>query len=32
MHGSSFNGDTERALQQLADLYDGLLREAPVPR
>lgn len=32
MHGSSFNGETERALQQLADLYDGWVREAPVPR
>ena len=32
MHGSSFNGDTERALQQLADVYDRLVREAPVPR
>jgi flavorubredoxin len=28
MHGSSFNGDTARALRQLADLYDGWLREA----
>ena len=32
MHGSSFNGDTERALRQLADLYDGWFRETPVPR
>ena len=32
MHGSSFNGDTERALQQLADLYDGWFRGATVPR
>jgi flavorubredoxin len=32
MHGSSFNGDTERSLQQLADLYDGWSREATVPR
>jgi flavorubredoxin len=28
MHGSSFNGDTVRALQQLADLYDGWFRKA----
>jgi flavorubredoxin len=28
MHGSSFNGDAERALHQLADLYDGWFQEA----
>jgi len=28
MHGSSFNGDAVRALNDLADLYDGWLREA----
>jgi hypothetical protein len=28
MHGSSFNGDAVRALHDLADLYDGWLREA----
>jgi hypothetical protein len=28
MHGSSFNGDTVRALNDLADLYDGWFREA----
>jgi flavorubredoxin len=28
MHGSSFNGDACRALRDLADLYDGWLREA----
>jgi ODP family beta-lactamase len=28
MHGSSFNGDAIRALNDLADLYDGWLREA----
>jgi flavorubredoxin len=27
MHGSSFNGDAHRALRDLADLYDGWLRE-----
>jgi flavorubredoxin len=29
MHGSSFNGDARRSLRDLADLYDGWLREAP---
>jgi flavorubredoxin len=28
MHGSSFNGNTERALKDLADLYDGWCRQA----
>jgi len=28
MHGSSFNGNASAALQQLADLYDGWLRDA----
>jgi len=28
MHGSSFNGDAGRALRDLADLYDGWLRDA----
>ena len=28
MHGSSFNGDVPAALRQLADLYDGWLRDA----
>ena len=28
MHGSSFNGDADRALRDLADLYDRWLREA----
>ncbi len=28
MHGSSFNGDTKRALHDLADLYDQWLRAA----
>ena len=28
MHGSSFNGDTEQALVQLADLYDGCFGDA----
>ena len=28
MHGSSFNGDAPEALRQLADLYDGWLRQA----
>ena len=28
MHGSSFNGNTERALNGLADLYDGWCRQA----
>jgi len=28
MHGSSFNGDACRALRDLADLYDGWLRDA----
>jgi flavorubredoxin len=28
MHGSSFNGDTVRALNRLADLYEGWLQEA----
>jgi flavorubredoxin len=28
MHGSSFNGDASEALRQLADLYDGWLRQA----
>ncbi len=28
MHGSSFHGDAHRALHELADLYDGMLREA----
>jgi len=28
MHGSSFNGDAPQALRDLADLYDGWLREA----
>lgn len=28
MHGSSFNGDAPAALRQLADLYDGWLRDA----
>ncbi|MGA2264415.1 MAG: hypothetical protein ABSH28_23650 [Acidobacteriota bacterium] len=28
MHGSSFNGDADRALHDLADLYDRWLREA----
>ena len=28
MHGSSFNGDSVRALRDLADLYDGWLRQA----
>jgi len=28
MHGSSFNGNTERALLGLADLYDGWCRQA----
>jgi flavorubredoxin len=28
MHGSSFNGDADRALRQLADLYDGWCHEA----
>jgi flavorubredoxin len=28
MHGSSFNGDADRALRQLADLYDGWSQEA----
>ncbi len=28
MHGSSFNGDADRALNDLADLYDRWLREA----
>jgi len=28
MHGSSFNGDAPQALRDLADVYDGLLREA----
>ena len=27
MHGSSFNGDVRRALQDLADCYDGWLRK-----
>ena len=32
MHGSSFNGDTHRALNDLADLYEGWLRSAaPAP-
>jgi flavorubredoxin len=32
MHGSSFNGDANRALRDLADLYDGWLREASQAR
>ncbi|HEX9591934.1 MAG TPA: MBL fold metallo-hydrolase [bacterium] len=28
MHGASFNGDAPQALRDLADLYDGWLREA----
>jgi len=32
MHGSSFNGDTVRALNDLADLYDGWFREASQTR
>jgi flavorubredoxin len=28
MHGASFNGDTRQALNDLADLYDGWLRDA----
>jgi len=28
MHGSSFNGDAPQALSDLADVYDGLLRDA----
>jgi flavorubredoxin len=28
MHGSSFNGDSDRALRDLADLYESWLREA----
>lgn len=28
MHGSSFNGDAPQALRDLADMYDGWLREA----
>ena len=28
MHGSSFNGNAHRALNDLADLFDGWLREA----
>lgn len=28
MHGSSFNGDAHRALNDLADFYEGLLRKA----
>ncbi len=28
MHGSSFNGDADRALRDLADLYDRWLRDA----
>jgi flavorubredoxin len=28
MHGSSFSGDAPSALRQLADLYDGWLRDA----
>ena len=31
MHGSSFNGNTVKALHDLADLYDGWLREASFP-
>jgi flavorubredoxin len=29
MHGSSFNGDTVRAIHDLADFYDRRFREAP---
>jgi flavorubredoxin len=32
MHGSSFNGDTVRALNDLADLYDRWFREASQTR
>jgi hypothetical protein len=28
MHGSSFEGDCERALCDLADIYDGMLAAA----
>lgn len=28
MHGSSFNGDTRRALSDLADFYDGALKKS----